>query len=702
MGEAWDIRTSKKNKSGHKITNLKLAGAKIKIRGQLLLGFLFPVLLMAVLGIVSFKKSENAIVVNYERSSSDTINAVKDYLNLGLVMIEDKSFNLLNNANLTSYYSSNQGSISSMVQYFTGLKQDTIVVKASNPFIYAIHILGNTGNCHSTVGAPPKDLYSKYIESDEGKKITGTTKRAEWVGQHDFLDESLSVNNTKYNRDAYAISIIRKFTENNGYLIMDVSREEVMKSLSSINLGEGSIVSLITGDGRETVVGSENPDVFVSLPYFKSSISGADPKGKSYEDFQGKDYLYIYNKVGETGAVICALIPKATILQQANDIKNLILIFVIIACISAVLIGLIISGSIGGAINKLKDSISKVAQGDLTTKFETKRKDEFQTLSGSLMNMIGNMRNLINGVSEVGTKVSESSMTLSSTSRNMLEETKGISLTIEEIGKGVAQQAADTEHCVQQMSNLSDKINLLYESTSEIEHISGKTKDTVGEGIVIIDELNIKSKETTDMTLVIIREIEALEKQIRIITGFVNVINSIASQTNLLSLNASIEAARAGDAGRGFAVVANEIRTLAESSGEAAKNIQDVVSDIQQKFKSMVDSARKAEDNVDLQTTALDKAIQVFESINQHVGKLINTLNSVTSGIQGIEVAKEDTLNAICNISAVSQQTAGSVDTVSRTAANQIDSVEDFNQSINALAEDATELEKEIKVFKII
>jgi methyl-accepting chemotaxis protein len=398
--------------------------------------------------------------------------------------------------------------------------------------------------------------------------------------------------------------------------------------------------------------------------------------------------------------MLSALIPKSTIVQKANDIKGVILIFVVIASVFAVAIGLYISSGIGKAIGKLTSSIAQVARGDLTTKFETRRKDEFLILSNSLSDMMQNMRRLIQGVSEVGTKVSRSSEMLSATSRKMLEDTRGISMTIEDIGKGVAQQAADTEHCVQQMSSLSDKINILLRSTDEIGHISGTTRNAVNEGIIIIDELNRKSKETTDVTLGIIREIESLEKQIHSISGFVNVINAIASQTNLLSLNASIEAARAGEAGRGFAVVASEIRTLAESSSEAARSIQHIVTDIQHMFISMFDSAKKAEGNVNLQAAALDRTIHVFEGINQHVTELLNNLNTIADGIQGIEVAKEDTLNAICNISAVSQQTAVSAETVSRTASSQIGSVQRFSESVDELAEDAKMLDNEIKTFK--
>jgi methyl-accepting chemotaxis protein len=282
-----------------------------------------------------------------------------------------------------------------------------------------------------------------------------------------------------------------------------------------------------------------------------------------------------------------------------------------------------------------------------------------------------------------------------------LGSTKDISLAIDEIEKGVVQQANDTEQCLFQMSDLSNKINHVYENTYEIEQIAKETKIIVGEGIVTMEELNSKSSATTDITHVVINEIEELEVQSRSISNFVGVINDIASQTNLLSLNASIEAARAGDAGRGFAVVAEEIRKLADQSVNASNQIKSIVSTIQNKTKGTVVSAKQAKDIVESQMQSLAKTISTFENINEHVGSLVNNLNNIAEGVKGIESAKDETLDAIRNISAVSQQTATSSEEVSATANNQIASVEYLSQSAAELAEDSKKLEEAIQIFQI-
>ncbi|MGB4658269.1 MAG: methyl-accepting chemotaxis protein, partial [Mobilitalea sp.] len=331
----------------------------------------------------------------------------------------------------------------------------------------------------------------------------------------------------------------------------------------------------------------------------------------------------------------------------------------------------------------------------------TKRKDEFNMLSISLSEMMEGMSGILGEVAEIGLKFSDSAVIVSNTSDEILDSTKGISIAIEEIEQGVVQQAEDTEKCLKDMSNLSDKINQVYSNTYEIEQIAGDTKAIIGEGIVIVDELSSKSKATNDITHIVIDEIEALDIQSRSIADFVKSINEIASQTNLLSLNASIEAARAGDAGRGFAVVADEIRKLAEQTVKASGQIQKIVAEIQNKTKVTVNSARQAEEIVGSQGEALSKTVAVFENISSHVSSLINNLNSISKGIKGIEEAKEDTLDAISNISAVSQQTASSSEEVSATATNQISSVTNLSDSASELAIEAKKLESAIQRFRI-
>jgi len=402
-------------------------------------------------------------------------------------------------------------------------------------------------------------------------------------------------------------------------------------------------------------------------------------------------------KLMEEGSIV----PQSAILKQLQGIKSLNVTFIIIACILAVIVGIIIGIGINKGFTSLRMSLSQAAKGDLTTKFDTKRKDEFHILSNEITNMMSDLCKSIGEAQVVGSRVSGLAGGLSETSEELFVATKNISNTIGDIEQGIVQQASDTENCFIQMTNLCDQINQVNILTNEIEQIANDTKAISGDGIVIIDELSNKSKATSDITQNVIKKIQEFEAQSKNIEGFVKIINQIASQTNLLSLNASIEAARAGEAGLGFAVVADEIRKLADQSVQAASKIQIIVKEIHMKTKDTVETAMMAEDIVESQTESLSKTVSMFSNINSHVNNLVNNLDNITVGMKKIDSAIEETLVGISNISAISQQTAASSEVMSSTALNQIDSVEYLRQSALELANDTKKLEKAINLFKI-
>ena len=673
------------------------------IRVKLVIGLLIPVVLLALYGVISYNKSESAIISNYENSSAGTLNAVSDYMGFGLNIIGEKTQELISDPNVRVYYNKKTGN----EDYLTSLNQqydiqtDIILAKDTNPFVAGIHVIGQYGKGTSTEVPASDTLYGAFSESEKGIAIEGISDTYTWIGSHPELDTQLTDGDKVYSTDNYALSIVRKMSSNYGYVIVDVSMEQVMDMFDKYDLGEGSITGLVTGDGREVITGSITDTVFSTLPKFQDIVKGTDDNGFFYEDYNGEEHLFLYSKVTDANLIVCALIPRATILSQVDDIKSLNFWFVTISSIIAIVIAVFIAGGLSIAIINLMKSINQASKGDLTTKFDTKRKDEFRALGNGMTDMLSSIRKLIGDVQLVGTKVNVSADSLSLTSEELLTATKGISSTIDEIEKGVVQQAHDTEKCLLGMAGLSEQVDEVSNNTVEIEKIAEETITVTNEGIVIMDELNMKSKATSDITQNIILRIQEFEKQSKNIAGFVSIINEIAAQTNLLSLNASIEAARAGEAGKGFAVVADEIRKLADQSLQAANQIQKTVKDITKQTKDTIDTAKEAEDIVGSQTIALNSSIEIFNSINGHVNNLVNNLNNISEGIKNIESAKEDSIDAIQDISAVSEETAAATEEVSATALNQINSVEMMRNAAVELADNARVLEDAIKAFTI-
>lgn len=283
----------------------------------------------------------------------------------------------------------------------------------------------------------------------------------------------------------------------------------------------------------------------------------------------------------------------------------------------------------------------------------------------------------------------------------MLEATENIFHSIDGIKQGTAQQAEDAQNCTYQMHVLSDKIEEVTAHAKGTEKIASETKGVVSEGIIIVDALSNKTDHITNMTHTIVDDIVRLKEQSEGIYNIVDVINEISEQTNLLSLNASIEAARAGKEGRGFTVVAGEIRKLANQSINAASDIRDIINKIEEQTNITVKSAQKTEKMVESQKKALEDTVHVFHSINQKVISLTNQIDLISIGVDNMTESKNDTLSAIGSIAAISEETAATTEQISETGQVQINFAHELTDITQKLNDTVIALKDNLDSFNI-
>ncbi|MDF2511619.1 MAG: methyl-accepting chemotaxis sensory transducer [Herbinix sp.] len=673
------------------------------IKAKLFLAFLIPVLFIVALGIISYQKASYGIVTNYEKAMQETVDATAKYFNLGFQSIAASANQLSADDNMQD-----------VKQYgsYKNIHKSIIAKLAADQFISNIHIFSKHGVAISTkTGALKEDIFTGFKTSEEGKLLSEATEAMEtqdyiWVGKHPYLDSSFKTDSGKY-----SLSIIQKIKKSSGfsqsgkevlgYVVVDITPEAVTDTLQSFEWGDGSIAGFITCDGREINSLEEDNMVFTSLPIYKNITEKSLEKGYDYIDYQGESYLFLYSKIESSGSVICGLIPKALITKQADDIRMITMLFVIVASMIAILIGTLMATGIGNATKQMVSAIKKASEGDLTSSIHLRRRDELSYLAEHMNYMLKSMRTLMEKITQVSANVTGSSLEVKESAADFFAKAKEINIAIEEIEKGMEHQAADTESCLGQMNILSDKVNNVNQSTGKIERIAETTKSTSQEGILLIQELSRKSQATTDITHSVIQNIEILDAESQSISDILRVIYDIAEQTNLLSLNASIEAARAGEAGRGFAVVADAVRSLADQSLEASKRIGDILQTIQGRTKTTFLSARTAESIVEQQGETLEKTILVFHEINQGVEHLAATLQGISVEVDEMEQAKNNTMRAMTDISAVVQQTVAATEQINTSANNQLSAVQQLNKTVERLASDTKELDAATLLFRI-
>lgn len=679
-------------------------GVLFSIRAKIFLCFLVPILFLILVGVFSYKKAAAGMYDTFRDSNEQTINMANQYIDVSNSFIEAEALKYAFQSDLGKYmiglYETDSTQKKSVIN---SVGSSIRASQAGNEFISNIHIvtIEDIQMLSTRAGGNVMGIYKEYKDemlgySDNGKKLP------EWVDYHKTLDETLGLKQSDYIM-AYQTTP----QSGKGFIVIDVKASAIQQFLDSLDMGDGSIIGFVTQSGRE-IISEKLPDgqestradgetVFYGQDFFNNIEDQQTTKEVS---INGKSYLFFYSRMERTNAAVCALVPMEIVNGQADEIRNVTIAVVVIACIVAVMIGIIISTGIQKNMIRISGRLEEVAEGNLTTKVSVKGHDEFNNLAVVANNMINNNKKLVQKVSGATDTLESSAQEVRQASDVMKDYSANIIQAIDEINDGITKQSEHAEECVRKTDTLSEEIQNVSSIVGQVEKLVSEAESMISHGMEMVQMLGERATKTTDVTIKVETSIEELKKESEIINEFVETITDISEQTNLLSLNASIEAARAGEAGRGFAVVAEEIRKLADHSAEAAGEIQNNVAHISDQTVNSVENAKQARDMVALQTEAVQEVVGVFDDMNQCMQKLFDGLKEIVSSTEQADKEREDTLAAVKNISDIIAETAEGTKLVQSVAAKLQENVDTMNQTAQSLGDNMNDLKSEISVFK--
>ncbi len=377
-------------------------------------------------------------------------------------------------------------------------------------------------------------------------------------------------------------------------------------------------------------------------------------------------------------------------------------IYTLFACFVSCAVFIVLTGlQYKKTIKQFSADLESFKSGDFSHMIEPKSYGVLGFIASVVNHVISDIRSLIESFFNLSLSITQASRKVTSTSDNASSAIEEIAKTIDEIAKGASSQAEEAQIGVQVVDKLSDQINFVYESYSGITNETNKIIDLNTVGLKAVTTLRDKSKETYETSEKIFAVVENLTNTTKDIGLFVESIENIAEQTNLLALNAAIEAARAGEAGKGFAVVADEVRKLADQSRKSTEEINNMMQSIQEESALAISSMEIMKKVSQEQNLAVDKTNSSFSDIANAIDYIVAKINDVNKAVIKMQEDKSEVISAIENISSVSQQTAASSEEVAATTENQLKTLDDMKIASQSLNQLVKQLDEKLKKYKL-
>ncbi|GAB6928830.1 methyl-accepting chemotaxis protein [Paenibacillus sp. JCM 10914] len=450
-------------------------------------------------------------------------------------------------------------------------------------------------------------------------------------------------------------------------LLIDIKDTAILDVLSNLKIGQHGQMRIVTADQR--IVHDSDPVQLMQVSAITVPEQTEEASG-SYISDDGQ--MVVYTPLHTAPWYMIGFAPVSDFVQATDKLLTLTIVVIVTAIVIAALIGLYIMRSVARPLNDICILMEEGEKGNLAVRTSYHRTDEIGRLGESFNAMMGQISELVESSHASARQVLATAEELTEASRGTSQSAGELAAAMEQIAQGSGSLALEmerenqlTEHIGRQMSTVSASNTLMEAAADRVLHVTGQ-------GTRHMDRMVEKTTRINQVNRSIVRNAEKLKENTASIHKILELMSEITHQTNVLSINATIEAARAGSAGSGFMVVANEVRSLADRSKESIQTVGSMIQDIRSEVQHSVDALQSASPLFDEQLDSVEEAQGVFRNVRQEMDALLNVISGSTQAVSKLIETQLTLTESISEAGAVVQETSAATEEVSSMSEEQL------------------------------